>query len=35
MMIFEMTSPLEKHRALDPTIRAPSHDDQKWGNEEM
>jgi hypothetical protein len=30
MTVSRRSSPLEKHRALDPTQRAPSRSDQRW-----
>jgi hypothetical protein len=35
MMVFGRSSPIEKHCVLDPSKGAPSHGEQKWGDEEM
>jgi hypothetical protein len=35
MTVFRRSSPPEKHRALNPRKGAPSHDNQRWGDEEM
>jgi hypothetical protein len=35
MMVFGRSSPPEKRCALDPSKRARSHGDQRWGDEEM
>jgi hypothetical protein len=35
MTVFGRSSPPEKHCALGPSKGAPSHGDQRWGDEEM
>jgi hypothetical protein len=35
MMVFRRSLKPEKHRALDPSKGAPSHANQRWGDEEM
>jgi hypothetical protein len=35
MMVFRWSSPPEKHRMLNPSKGAASHDDHRWGDEKM
>jgi hypothetical protein len=35
MTVFRRSSPPKKHRALNPRKGAPSHGNQRWGDEEM